>query len=105
MELVAPICKVPLCSNEPLTSENWPICSSCMRNTVRRFLHAEGSWDINSTEPPTSAAIEKAAFWMNYILVNIESLCTQEKQTIALLGENYDRDGGEKLVQIVLEFE
>jgi len=78
------ICRTPLCPEPQHTQYSWPMCESCMVNTVRRFMVAEGSFD--------SKDVKRAYFWIKYVCNNIEEMVEAEKKAIRTRGADYDRD-------------
>lgn len=71
-------CKVPLCTNHQDLVNEWPICTDCMVNSVKRFKH----YLPNKSDTEIQS----------YIVAYIDKLVAIEQETINRRGANYDRD-------------
>ena len=77
-------CEIPLCENPKDDKHKWPFCTSCMVNSVRRFMYTEGTLKAQDAE--------RAKYWINYFCENWESMVEKEKKIIDERGADYNRN-------------
>lgn len=87
------ICNHPTCTNG--RDARIPLCYACLRLTVRRFMHAEGTMNMNDTTEPTEYQKSRSLFWFTYTCSNIDTLISKELENIKKYGPNYDRNSEE----------
>lgn len=93
-------CKLPQCND--LVNYDINMCDTCLRASVLRFMHAEGTRDMNSTEDLNPAQKARAAYWIKFIRENIDTLLQLEQENINNFGKDYNRNEEHSLVDIVL---
>lgn len=92
-------CRHPTCKN--ITVNNCPLCNSCLRNTIRRFLHVEGSMNMSFQGTPNKYQTERIVYWYHYVIKNIEELIKAEEDQIKRHGPGYDRDSLTPYIKLI----
>lgn len=87
------ICKVPWCGDDLTQPEEqatgWPICMSCMSNTVRRSMENEQPGSFHKGN------MIRVAQWVKFIAENIDELIKFAKYPMDSLKLIYDEDDKE----------